>query len=182
MNTHCFNPCNKHPGLLSPQTSEDFEILQNILCLVHFPSVGGEIEPNTLVIVRRGQRRQWRWRGHGGMRGGQPLFHEDFWWRLGSEALVLERAIQAILVASWSHFPIEDVRFCKFLFMDHKISSYTSIWPTADRMVSLPLFGYIKLWASLCYLANTSQPREGYLGLVCLVDHRESEDRTQLFA
>ena len=73
---------------------------------------------------------------------------------VGSEALVLERAIQAILVAPWSHFPIEEVMLCKFLFMGHKISSYPSIWPTADRMVSLPLFGYIKLRASLCYLVN----------------------------
>lgn len=71
---------------------------------------------------------------------------------VGSEALIPQRAIQAILVAPWSYFPIEEVRLCKFLFMDHKISSYT--WPKADCMVSLLLFGYIKLWASLCYLPN----------------------------
>lgn len=83
---------------------------------------------------------------------------------VGSEALVLERAIQTILVAPWSHFPIEEVRLCKFLFMDHKISSYTSIWPTANHMVSLLLFGYIKLWASLCYLASMIPTKARLLG------------------
>lgn len=149
--THCFNPCNKRPGLLSPQTSEDFEILQNILCLVHFLSVGGEIETNALGIVRRGQCRQCRWVRNGGTQdGGGRIFPRRLLVMVGSEALVLSRAIQAILVAPWSHFPTEEVRSRKFLFMDHKISSYTSIRPTADRRVSLPLFDYIKLWASLC--------------------------------
>lgn len=112
--------------------------------------------------------------------GRVAIFHEYFQWQLSLRQLVLGRAVQAILVAPWSHFPIEEVRLCKFLFMDHKISSYT--WTKADCMVSLLLFGYIKLWASLCYLANSISAKERLAGAVCLVDHRESEDSTQLFA
>lgn len=39
----------------------------------------------------------------------------------------------------------------------------------ADCMISLPLFGYVKLWAALCYLVTEIPTKKGQLGLMGLM-------------
>lgn len=44
-------------------------------------------------------------------------------------------------------FPQPEMKLCKFLFRYHKTSSYASVWPEADCVISLPLLGPAELRA-----------------------------------
>lgn len=171
MKTHCFNPCGKHPGWLSPQTSEDFEILWHILCLVYFPSVGGETEPNVLVIVRAGLCRPW----------GAEWYRQVaivLWVQPQTWGFSADRWAWGIL--SWKDYSSNS---CSSVmeFSNSKMQGYvnSSLWITrsavtlqhGQRQIAWFHFlsDYIKLWAALCCLIARIPSEAGQLRLMCLM-------------